>query len=229
METIQIIEYGAVLKHCVAGYADRCADNNDTIILSINKDGKPHFTLELNKTSKTLAIPNEDLRTAIKEYKDDEQPQEIAIEQVNAYNIGQFKGFQNKVPKAEEVENILVGLKESQLIEYIREPYDLGKVSTGARARLRINGEEVAYADNVEFTIPNAAADHYVVHGNGIGNLDVQTALEELTIPPEPPIEPMPEQALQHLVNALQDPAQHDNITIRDQDGVLANAANNNR
>lgn len=272
-KTARIVEYGALLKHCVAGYADRCADNNDTVILSINKDGRPHYTLELRCATRNVfgryntTTPDELIYDKI-EQEDGTMKMVMKLK----YTIQQFKGLQNKVPTAEEVSDILQGLKATGVIGEVHEPHrGDGVYIQGVRQE---NGD-IALNNGVTIRIPNPR--HHVVIRNldgsdvtitpngpqelnvqGPANIEfIQNAVynddgqalvagigemqwanlqnyvgavngEPSEVPPEPPIEPMPQEALQHLMNALQDPQQHDNIHIRDQDGVLANAAANN-
>jgi len=125
--TGRIVEYGGLLKHCVASYADCCAGNNDTIILSINRDGNPHYTLEL-RVSKNMSkyqyiVENDTPRLIFgEELNINDDKMEKDIRPLSKYNISQFKGLQNKVPTVEEVEFILKALKATELIAEINQP-----------------------------------------------------------------------------------------------------------
>lgn len=113
-DTVKITEYGRILKHCVASYADRCAVDNTTVILSINKNNNPIFTLELQQVVKDLE--NKQVR----------------------YIIRQFKGFQNKIPGADTVKFIIDKLYETKMISGVNEPStsSIGRTDNPDLARL---------------------------------------------------------------------------------------------
>lgn len=113
-DNLRIIEYGAMLKHCVANYADRCTKNNNTIIMSINKDGQPHWTLELKLAGK---VSYENSEEGIKA----QLPEDTDF--VPYYEINQFKALHNGIPKPKDVDNILKKLFDTGVIYSIREPY----------------------------------------------------------------------------------------------------------
>lgn len=258
-DTARIVEYGALLKHCVAGYADRCADNNETIILSVNKDGKPHFTLELRRTTQEFAMKNEHALVGTSKPANETAIDEDHFYRVSRYAIHQFKGLQNKVPTVNEVYAILKGLKETKIVSDIHEPSRYEVDATGNRIALTLPepvagteitirnegerelvvrpGNGLVVGDGYGYVAQNALDGNNIVLNNHIVNLQDQVIAvngiapwynDPPEVPPQPPIAPAQPAELEHLMRALQDPAQHDNIYIRDQDGVLANAANNN-
>lgn len=106
-DTARVTEYGSLLRHCVASYGSRCADNNNTVILSINKNGEPFYTLELIGNIPLATITSENGMI---------NPEEIK------YKVRQFKAFQNKVPHKQEVLHIMNGLQATNLIESFSEP-----------------------------------------------------------------------------------------------------------
>lgn len=135
-------------------------------------------------------------------------PEEAPIEHVYKYSIRQFKGLQNKVPDLQEVDFILAQLKDTGLIAEIYEP---------SQNTLRVNNDIVIdnalTHNNVLINNLQGGEEVFLVNAGDINNVMLA------------PID----NSIAHLQNALQDPRQHDNIHIRDDDGVLANAANQRR
>ena len=135
-DTARIVEYGHVLGHCVASYADRCALDNETVILSINHNLDPIYTLEL-------------VRHHAAGYDENNVP-------VLKYIVRQFKGKNNSIPATSEVQHILEKILNTGLVSEFREP-SYNTVYTGQQARLLINGQEIGYAGNIEYNIQNQA------------------------------------------------------------------------